>query len=95
MVNCTMRRTHASISKIYTQERVVHSSVRRCRNGAHNAMLGSWSTEDVGGGAHFGRGLMGRRRLGFEKVDLQDSIDLAGETLKEMIYDGGEVAEKG
>ena len=38
---------------------------------------------------------MGRRRLDFEKVDLQDSIDLAGEMLRETIHDKGEAAKKG
>jgi hypothetical protein len=58
-------------------------------------MPSSWSAEDAGGGVRFGQGLMGRRRLGFEKVDLQDSKDLAGEMLKETIHDGGEAARKG
>jgi hypothetical protein len=31
----------------------------------------------------------------FEKVDVQNSIDLAGEALKETIHIGGEVARRG
>jgi hypothetical protein len=89
------RETHMLASKIHTQERVVHSLAHRCRNRAQNGAPGSWSTEDARGGAHFSQRLMGRRRLGFEKVDLQDLVDLASETLKETIHDEGEVAGKG
>jgi hypothetical protein len=38
---------------------------------------------------------MGRGRSNFEKVDFQNSIDLAGKALKETIHDGGEAAEGG
>ena len=51
---------------------MVDSPVRRCRKGAQNVAPGSCSAEDAGGGAHFGPGLMGRRRSSFENVDLQD-----------------------
>jgi hypothetical protein len=36
---------------------------------------------------HFRLGVMERRRLGFKKVDLQDSIDPVGEVLEETIND--------
>jgi hypothetical protein len=57
--------------------------------------LGSWIVRDAGGGAHFGQGLMGRRRLDFEKFDLQNSIDLAGKALKETIHERGEAVGRG
>jgi hypothetical protein len=38
---------------------------------------------------------MGRRRLDFEKFDLQNSIDLAGKALKETIHERGEAAGRG
>jgi hypothetical protein len=85
VVNCTTHGTHTLTSKLAC----------RCLNGAHNAALGSWSAKDAGGGMRFSQGLMGRRKSGFEKVDLQDSIDLADEMLKETIHDRGEADGKG
>jgi hypothetical protein len=94
--DCTAHGTHTPVSKIHMQARVVHSRARRRWKELQKAVPSSWIAGDSSGGARFGQGhLMGRRRSDFEKVDLQNSIDLAGEALKETIHDGGEAAERG
>ena len=94
MEDCTGHGTHIPASKDHTQACVVHSWARRRQKELQNAAPGSWISMDTGGGARFSQGLMGRR-MGFEKVNLQNSIDLVSETLKEMIHDGGEAARRG
>jgi hypothetical protein len=76
------------------QERVNHAPVRGGRNGALSNSPSSWSASNAGGGVRYSRRLMEKSRLGFENVDLKDSIDLANGDTEETIHNSEE-AEKG
>ena len=55
-------------------------------DGAVESFAEKWNADDDGGEVRFWLGLMERRRLYFEKANLQAYIDLAGEAMEEMIH---------
>jgi hypothetical protein len=98
VVSCTARGTHACpapTSEIHTQERVVHAPARGGRNEAQSRTPGSRNAGDAGGGARYGRRLMGKSRSGFENDDLQDTKKPANGTSKVTIHDDGVAGKEG
>jgi hypothetical protein len=95
VVSCTARGTHAPASEIHMQERVVHAPARGYRNEAQSGTPGSWNAGDAGGGARFGRRLMGRSRSGFESDELQVSKKPASGTSKVTIHDAEMTGKEG
>jgi len=78
---------HVPAIEIHTQEHVIHAPARGHRNEAQSRAPGSWNAGGAGGGARFGRRLMGRSRSGSESDELQVSKKLASGATKVTIHD--------
>jgi hypothetical protein len=92
---CPARGAHAQAIEIHTQERVIHAPARGHRNEAQSRAPGSWNAGGAGGGARFGRRLMGRSRSGSESDELQVSKKPASGATKATIHDAEMAGREG